>query len=168
MHVLQRYSMEHTPSPTGPLVRYDDVAAFVKENCEEREKIIGLLQKTEKDLREYQARCIAMFYLLPGNTLCSEVQALTESYKAWRASVEAKPRQTTPDGYRVEQDSSTGNCAHCEQECPMWTIVEGPADDTVGIGQSWGNREIATDICELMNIALVRGREIEVSADKPS
>lgn len=55
--------------------------------------------------------------------------------------------------YRVELDPHGGECLHCEQKCQLWTIVRGQGDAECGIGQSWGNKDMAEDICYLMNMA---------------
>ncbi len=60
--------------------------------------------------------------------------------------------------YRVEQDDYCV-CNTCHQDAPNWTIVSGTGDDECGIGQSWGDKETADDICDLMNMAYDRGRE---------
>ncbi len=61
--------------------------------------------------------------------------------------------------YRVEDCGDPGECNHCGQACEMWTIVY---DDENGepteIGQSWGHKETAEDICDLMNMAYLEGQ----------
>lgn len=52
----------------------------------------------------------------------------------------------TNDPYRVVMD----------KDVPQWTI-EGPGSERVG--QTWGDKELTQDICELMNMAFDAGEE---------
>lgn len=61
--------------------------------------------------------------------------------------------------YRVVQDDYCV-CSTCQQDAPNWTIVSGTGDDECGIGQSWGHKETADDICDLMNMAYDAGKEV--------
>lgn len=61
--------------------------------------------------------------------------------------------------YRVEKTDDPGECLNCKQHCAMWTIVFNDGDDPTEIGQSWGDREMADDICDLMNMAFEAGLE---------
>lgn len=58
--------------------------------------------------------------------------------------------------YRVEKENE--GCKHCGHG-DYWTIVSGTGDDEIGIGTSWGDRELADDICDLMNDAFAAGQE---------
>lgn len=63
--------------------------------------------------------------------------------------------------YRVVEDVSLGNdegCKHCGHGT-YWTVVSGTGDDEVGIGTSWGYKELADDVCDLMNDAFIAGQE---------
>jgi hypothetical protein len=61
--------------------------------------------------------------------------------------------------YRVEDTGDPGECLNCKQACTMWTIVYDEDGEPTEIGQSWGDRETADDICDLMNMAYVEGQE---------
>jgi hypothetical protein len=72
------------------------------------------------------------------------------------ATVSTNPTTTEPF-YRVEVDSSMKGCEQCNHGT-YWTIVydEDSCDDAVAIGTSWADRELAEDICDLMNMAYER------------
>lgn len=61
--------------------------------------------------------------------------------------------------YRVEKTDDSGECLNCKQACTMWTIVFDEGGEPTEIGQSWGDREMADDICDLMNMAYDAGLE---------
>lgn len=61
------------------------------------------------------------------------------------------------DFYRVEEENENG-CDKCGHGC-YWTIVSGEGDSEIGIGTSWGDKELADDVCDLMNQAYESGRE---------
>lgn len=60
--------------------------------------------------------------------------------------------------YRVVQDDYCV-CNTCHQNTANWTIVSGAGEAECGVGQSWGDKEIADDICDLMNMAFDAGKE---------
>lgn len=61
--------------------------------------------------------------------------------------------------YRVvECELSEGGCAHCGHGA-MWTLESGHGGNEIRIGTSWGDKELAEDICDLMNDAYESGRE---------
>lgn len=63
------------------------------------------------------------------------------------------------DHYRlVEDDLGTDGCKHCGHGF-MWTLESGHGGNEIRIGTSWGDKELAQDICELMNDAYESGRE---------
>lgn len=147
--MLQRYSMvadlpkggvpvvSAITTEYGPWVKFADVETLERE-----------LRAAQDRAAEMEARAISLFAFVPGDTKCGDIQDLRLKYREWRASVEGKK----PHGpYRVELDGSRP-CAHCMQGM-MWTIVSGRGADEVGIGTSWGDEELANDICELMNMA---------------
>jgi len=76
-----------------------------------------------------------------------------------RPMEEEKPR------YRVAQDR--GACEHCKRGA-YWTIVSGEGDAEIGIGSAWADRELANDICELMNMAFDAGREAPALEPAPA
>lgn len=61
--------------------------------------------------------------------------------------------------YRVESTGDPGECMHCQQACEMWTIVFDNDGEPTEVGESWGHKETAEDICDLMNMAYDAGRE---------
>lgn len=62
--------------------------------------------------------------------------------------------------YRVEKELTPGQC-----ECPCclyWTIVYDGKDEPIGISTSWqgeDGKELAEDICDLMNMAYEAGKQ---------
>lgn len=70
----------------------------------------------------------------------------------------------TPDTshYRVEiADGATG-CEKCGHDA-MWTVVwTEPNGESCQIGTSWGDEELAEDVCDLMNMAYEAGKETAV------
>jgi hypothetical protein len=63
------------------------------------------------------------------------------------------------DHYRVERRTGDNSgCAHCGHDL-QWTVVSGQGDDAIEIGTSWGDKELADDVCELMNMAFAAGQE---------
>jgi hypothetical protein len=61
--------------------------------------------------------------------------------------------------YRVEiADGHTG-CEKCGWDA-MWTVVWTEANgEPCQIGTSWGDKEFAEDVCDLMNMAYEAGKE---------
>lgn len=61
--------------------------------------------------------------------------------------------------YRVEQsqngDGACPTCGHGKH----WTVVSGTGEDACEIGQSFGDRGLTEDICDLMNMAFDAGQE---------
>lgn len=66
------------------------------------------------------------------------------------------------DHYRVELSAGDEGCAHCGQG-QQWTVVSGQGEEAIEIGTSWGDKEHAEDICDLMNMAYDAGKEAETS-----
>jgi hypothetical protein len=66
--------------------------------------------------------------------------------------------------YRIVEDDGLsderGFCAHCGHG-KMWTIESGFLGEEIAIGTSWGDQELAQDVCELMNDAYDAGREAD-------
>jgi len=60
--------------------------------------------------------------------------------------------------YRVELAAGHEGCQHCGHD-QYWTVVSGHGDDAVEIGTSWGDKELAEDVCDLMNMAFSAGQE---------
>lgn len=60
--------------------------------------------------------------------------------------------------YRVVEDGEGEGCAHCGHG-KHWTIVSGEGESEFGIGTAWGDKELAEDICEFMNMAFGAGEE---------
>lgn len=65
------------------------------------------------------------------------------------------------DFYFVVCDSSEGACNHCHRGS-FWTIAHKENGEEIGIGQSWGDQEVAQDICDLMNMAYDAGQESQI------
>jgi len=63
--------------------------------------------------------------------------------------------------YRVEEDASYEACKHCGHGT-YWTIVSGTGEDVFACGISYGDKEAAEDICDLMNMAYDRGQESQI------
>jgi len=61
--------------------------------------------------------------------------------------------------YRVE--AAEGGCEHCGHD-KFWDIVFTENGETCATGQSWGDKEHAEDICDLMNMAYDRGQESQI------
>jgi hypothetical protein len=70
--------------------------------------------------------------------------------------------------YRVELTDDKGECGHCRQACEMWTIVFESDGEPTEVGQSWGDKEMAHDVCDLMNMAFDAGLEHEHQYAKES
>lgn len=64
--------------------------------------------------------------------------------------------------YRVVVDANHEGCEHCNHGA-YWTIVWTEDGEETGIGQSFGDKEITEDICDLMNTAYEHGQEDMVS-----
>lgn len=64
--------------------------------------------------------------------------------------------------YRVETTGDTGECCNCKQACEMWTVVFESDGEPTEVGQSWGDKEVASDVCDLMNMAYDTGQESKV------
>jgi hypothetical protein len=65
--------------------------------------------------------------------------------------------------YRVAGDG--GGCEHCEAG-KLWTVVHlDPDGEECGIGTSWMDKELAEDICDLMNMAYEAGLENTSTAE---
>lgn len=60
--------------------------------------------------------------------------------------------------YRVAADKEP--CDHCQQG-GMYTIVVLEDGVEVGIGSSWGDKDFAEDLCDLMNMAYDFGKEAQ-------
>lgn len=60
--------------------------------------------------------------------------------------------------YRVEVEDENAGCKHCGHG-KFWVIMEGQGDDAAGQGTSYGDKETADDICDLMNMAFDAGAE---------
>jgi hypothetical protein len=69
--------------------------------------------------------------------------------------------------YNVEMAAGEDGCAHCGAG-KMWAIVyvEHGQTEKTEIGQTFGDRELADDICDLMNMAYEAG--LEVGAPSPN
>lgn len=79
---------------------------------------------------------------------------------------ESTSLSTKEEPYRVIVDDSHKSCTQCG-EGKFWTVVHGRGEDEFGIGTSWGDEELANDVCDLMNMALDRGRdEVTVNAEE--
>ena len=66
--------------------------------------------------------------------------------------------------YRVKMAAGEDVCSHCGAG-KMWTIVyieHGQTEETE-IGQAFGDRELADDICDLMNMAFEAATEVAVA-----
>jgi hypothetical protein len=65
------------------------------------------------------------------------------------------------DYYRVKMAAGGEGCAHCGAG-KMWAIVYVEHGDTeeTEVGQQFGDHELATDICDLMNMAYEAGLEV--------
>jgi hypothetical protein len=63
--------------------------------------------------------------------------------------------------YNVEMAAGEDGCAHCGAG-KMWAIVyvEHGQTEKTEIGQTFGDRELADDICDLMNMAYESGLEL--------
>jgi hypothetical protein len=62
--------------------------------------------------------------------------------------------------YRVDPQAGNEGCDRCHAGT-FWTIVyreKGSTEDTE-IGTAWGDKELAEDICDLMNMAYEAGKE---------
>lgn len=65
-----------------------------------------------------------------------------------------------PDFYRVVAEADKAECCTCKQHAPLYTIEwTEPSGEPCTVGSSWGDEELANDICELMNMAYVAGQE---------
>jgi hypothetical protein len=62
-----------------------------------------------------------------------------------------------PGFYRVVTDDPK-QCVTCGRVA-FWTIAYGVGEEETGIGMSWEDKEMAEDICELMNMAYGAGTE---------
>ena len=62
-----------------------------------------------------------------------------------------------PEFYKVVPDDPKA-CTTCGR-VQFWTIVYGVGEEETAIGTSWVDHELATDICELMNMAYDAGTE---------
>jgi hypothetical protein len=66
------------------------------------------------------------------------------------------------DFYKVALEPGHHGCDSCGAGA-MWTIVflelTGEAPEEVAIGTSWGDEEMAKDVCDLMNMAYDKGCE---------
>lgn len=73
------------------------------------------------------------------------------------------------DYYRVKMATGIDveGCAHCGAG-KQWSIVyvEHGATEETEIGQSFGDRELADDICDLMNMAYEAGLELTMNLDQ--
>lgn len=63
--------------------------------------------------------------------------------------------------YRVVRDDSTGEqCPHCKRGA-YWTVEwTEPDGQPCTLGQSWGDEQLAQDICDHMNMAADCMREL--------
>jgi hypothetical protein len=59
--------------------------------------------------------------------------------------------------YRVVLDDDKG-CTKCGHGL-FYTVVSGTGEEEMGVGTSWGDKEAAEDICDLMNMAFDAGVE---------
>lgn len=73
----------------------------------------------------------------------------------------AEELPVSTDYYRVKMMAGGDGCTHCGAG-QMWTIVyvEHGATEETELGQAWGDRELADDICDLMNMAFESGLEV--------
>ncbi len=62
------------------------------------------------------------------------------------------------DYYRVDVADGHKGCEHCKAGT-FWTIVYTEDGEPIEIGTSWGDEELAQDICDLMNMAYDAGVE---------
>ena len=62
------------------------------------------------------------------------------------------------DFYRVALADGGGGCNACGHG-QYWSVVWGAGEDECQIGTSWGDKEVAEDICDLMNMAFEAGKE---------
>jgi len=67
--------------------------------------------------------------------------------------------------YRVDIADGQEGCTHCSAGA-FYTVVytDDDAGDVTEIGTSWADRELAEDICDLMNMAYEAGREASDAA----
>lgn len=79
---------------------------------------------------------------------------------------EAVTNEDVTPFYRVESTGDPGECLNCNRACTMWTIVFTEDGEPTEIGESWGSREMADGICDLMNMAYVRGQETETALEQ--
>lgn len=71
------------------------------------------------------------------------------------------------DYYRVALADGHDGCERCGSN-RMWTVISGEGDDAIEIGTSWGDQELAEDVCDLMNMAFREGVEFEENAASAS
>lgn len=65
----------------------------------------------------------------------------------------------TADEKHYQLCIETDGCHHCGHG-DMWSVFyKDEKGEPVEIGQSWGDKEFASDVCDLMNMAFDRGRE---------
>lgn len=72
----------------------------------------------------------------------------------------------TGEYYQVKMAAGEDGCSHCGAG-KLWAIVyveHGQTEETE-VGQSFGDKELADDICELMNMAYEAGMEAPISED---
>jgi hypothetical protein len=63
------------------------------------------------------------------------------------------------DYYRVEVASDQPGCRYCGHG-KFWTVIYSEADgDILEVGTAWADRDVAEDICDLMNMAYEAGIE---------
>lgn len=69
--------------------------------------------------------------------------------------------------YNVEMAAGEDGCSHCGAG-KMWAIVyvEHGQTEKTEIGQTFGDRELADDICDLMNMAYESGLELTMNLDQ--
>jgi hypothetical protein len=75
-----------------------------------------------------------------------------------QADIDAAAALDEPRYYTVQVASGHEGCAHCSAG-RYWTICWIEDGEPIEIGQSFGDEELVTDICELMNMAYDAGTE---------
>lgn len=68
--------------------------------------------------------------------------------------------------YNVKMAAGEDGCTHCGAG-KMWAIVyveHGQTEETE-LGTTWGDKELAEDICDLMNMAYEAGLEVAPQSD---
>lgn len=68
--------------------------------------------------------------------------------------------------YRVAPAAGHEGCGHCGRGA-MWAIVSGEGENLTEQAMTWENRELADDVCGLMNVAYDAGKGIPEPFSQP-